>query len=198
MSIAGVALIKQCEKACAEELGRPGPSARSGIVKIGRMTAEPSVSKVIDELLEVSTAEIPGVHLQDLVRRTMPPGRGSLGCRILATMVLARLNKFLSSEANLKGSLFSRANRSSDHSSFCVADGDSSVDSALVSSGEAGLLSGEVDAGVKSEVSVLMCSEVVEPTGGASVGFEPGRSVLGSGRDCRVLLSTASSLRLPR
>ena len=128
----------------------------------------------------------------------MPPGRGSLGCKILATMVLARLNTFLSSEANLKGSLFSRANRSSDHSSFCVADGLSSVDSALVSSGDAGFLSGEVDAGNKSEVSVLMCSKVVDPTGGAPVGFEPGRSVLGSGRDCRVLLSTASSLRLPR
>ena len=72
------------------------------------------------------------------------------------------------------------------------------MDSALVSSGEAGLISGEVVAGVSSEVSVLMRSEEVEPTGGASVKFEPSESVLGSGRDCRVLLSTASSLRLPR
>ena len=96
------------------------------------MTAEPSVSRVTGEVLEISTAEIPEGHLQDLVRRTMPPGMGSLGWIILATMVLARLNTLFESEANLKGSLFSRASRNSAQSSFCVAEGVSSVVSDLV------------------------------------------------------------------
>ena len=198
ISTAGVALVKQWEKVCVEELGRPGPSARSGIVKIGRMTAEPSVSKVINELSEVSTAEIPGIHVQDLVRSTMPPGRGSLGCRILATIVFARLNRCFSSEANLKGSLCRRAIRSSAHSSYCDTAGQSSVDSVLVSSGGVISFGGKVDEGSASEVSVVMCSEVVDTKGAESVGFEPSKRFLGSGRDWRVLRRTVSSLRLPR
>ena len=113
------------------------------MVKIGRKTAEPSVRRAIGEVSVASTAETPQEQLQDLVRRTMPPGLGSLGWIILATMVLARLNTLFESEKNLKDSFFSKASRSSAHSSACVTGGD-------------------------SVVSVLMWSREVEPLEGVS------------------------------
>ena len=92
----------------------------------------------------------------------MPPGLGSLGWIILATMVLARLNTLFESEQKLKDSFFSKASRSSAHSSACVTGGDSLV-SVLV--------------------SVLMWSKEVELAEGVSAQSEPSKSNLGSGRD---------------
>ena len=95
MSISGLELMKQCEKECVAKLGRPGPRKRSGMMKTGRRTAAPSADKMMGEESEVQVAETPVWQSQDLVSRTMPPGLGSLGWMIRATMELARLETWL-------------------------------------------------------------------------------------------------------
>ena len=72
------------------------------------------------------------------------------------------------------------------------------MDSVLVSTRGVLSFGGNIDEGSASEVSVVMCSEVVDTKCAESVGFEPSKRFLGSGRDWRVLRRPLSSLGLPR